>query len=260
MEVSEEEFLKYVSQNVVAWTDTEKQKVESVLKSIKPRLETLALPFPETIYLVKTTGNEEGGAAYTRGNAIVFPKAELAASTMAIQKLICHELFHILSRANDEVRERLYEVIGFTKCNEIEFPDKLKSRKITNPDAPKNDHCILVHIDGKPSWAVPILLSSTEKFDVNRGGELFDYLQFRFLLVERSGDPPAVRALHNGAESRLVDMRRVSGFIEQVGKNTGYIIHPEEILADNFALLVLEEQGVPSPEILEKMRKALSPR
>ena len=45
--------------------------------------------------------------------------------------------------------------------------------------------------------------------------------------------------------------------MEQVGKNTDYIIHPEEILAENFALLVLNETKVASPEILQKMREVL---
>ena len=53
-------------------------------------------------------------------------------------------------------------------------------------------------------------------------------------------------------------MQHVSGFTEQVGRNTDYIIHPEEILADNFALLVLNEHDVASPEILQKMREALA--
>ena len=45
--------------------------------------------------------------------------------------------------------------------------------------------------------------------------------------------------------------------MEQVGNNTDYIIHPEEILADNFALLVLGEHNMPSPEIPQKMREIL---
>lgn len=50
---------------------------------------------------------------------------------------------------------------------------------------------------------------------------------------------------------------QVSGFFEQVGRNTNYVIHPEEILADNFSLLILGERRVPSPEILEKMQGIL---
>jgi hypothetical protein len=50
----------------------------------------------------------------------------------------------------------------------------------------------------------------------------------------------------------------VSGFYEQVGRNTQYIIHPEEILADNFAMLVMGDQNVPSPEILKKLQDVLT--
>lgn len=259
-DVSEIEYLKFVGQNVLAWTENEKQKVESAFDGIQAQLKVLSLPFPKTIYMVKTTGNEEGRAPYTRGNAVVIPKDELAGSTTAIERLICHELFHVLSRANPELQERLYELIGFTKCNEIDFPAKLKACKITNPDAPRNDHCIRLQFDGKVIWAVPILFSSTEKYDVTRGGEFFVYLQFQFLLVERSGDSSDVRPVYDGPNPKLVGMEEVSGFIEQVGRNTEYFIHPEEILADNFTLLVLEERNVPSPDILRKMKDVLTKR
>lgn len=55
----------------------------------------------------------------------------------------------------------------------------------------------------------------------------------------------------------LLAPQQISGFFEQVGRNTNYIIHPEEILAENFALLIMDKRDVPSPEILEKMRAVL---
>jgi hypothetical protein len=63
----------------------------------------------------------------------------------------------------------------------------------------------------------------------------------------------------NGAP-RLVEVEAVEGFFEQIGRNTGYIIHPEEILADNFVLLVLGRTTppVPNPEIPEEMRAILA--
>jgi hypothetical protein len=36
-----------------------------------------------------------------------------------------------------------------------------------------------------------------------------------------------------------------------------YIIHPEEILADNFALLVLQQRQVPSPEVIDRIERVL---
>jgi len=37
------------------------------------------------------------------------------------------------------------------------------------------------------------------------------------------------------------------------------VIHPEEILAENFAMLVMGDQGLPSPEVVQKMERLLSP-
>ena len=44
---------------------------------------------------------------------------------------------------------------------------------------------------------------------------------------------------------------------EKIGRNTGYLIHAEEMLADNFALLVTRATNVPSPEVLARIREAL---
>jgi hypothetical protein len=255
--VAEKDYLEFVGKNVLQWNDAEKQKVTSVLSSIQKKIEDLALSFPKRVFLVKTTGAEEGGAAYTRANAVILPQAEIALPSAYLRKMICHELFHVLTRANPELREKLYTAIGFVKCDEVEFPAELKSRKITNPDAPANDHCILLKIDGKESWAIPILLSRSEKYDTARGGEFLNYLQFQFLVVERQGAAPEVKPAYESGKPKLASLRQVSGFMEQVGRNTDYFIHPEEILADNFAILILEQRGTPSPEIIKKMEEVL---
>src|SRR5437667_368014 len=80
------------------------------------------LSFPTTVQLIKTTGVEEGNAAYTRGTAIVISKVELSKTQSELEKIICHELFHILSRHNPKLRERLYAIIGFIPCDDVEFP------------------------------------------------------------------------------------------------------------------------------------------
>ncbi len=256
-DVSEKEYLEFVGENVLAWEDAEKQKVVSAIQSLRPALEALSYAFPETVFFIKTTGREEGGAVYTRANAIVFPEDYLTTPPEKIKKTIAHELFHILSRANPDLREKLYAAIGFEKCGEVKFPAELKPRKLTNPDAPRNDHCIRLQVEGKERWAIPVLFSDAEKYDKNRGGEFFNYLQFRFLVVERGAQAGAVKPAFQDQNPLLADVQQVSGFIEQVGRNTEYIIHPEEILADNFALLVLGEGNLPSPEIVKKLESFL---
>jgi hypothetical protein len=49
----------------------------------------------------------------------------------------------------------------------------------------------------------------------------------------------------------------VPDYARQIGRNTPYTIHPEEILAENFALLVRGETDVPSPEVLRRMEDVL---
>ncbi len=257
-DVSEEAFLEFVGQNVLDWTDADKASLAPALDRLKAPLDRLALPWPKVIYVVKTTGKEEGNVPYTRGHALILPKRELTQSRALDPKLISHELFHILSRSNPGLRDRLYQAIGFARCAEIEFPETLRSRKLTNPDAPANDHCIRVREAEADVWAVPILFSRAEKYDVSRGGEFFRYMQFQLLLVDHRSDSPNTKPLYVGQQPRLVDVQGVTGFFEQVGRNTQYIIHPEEILADNFADLVMQDRNVPSPEILKKLQDTLA--
>jgi len=256
--VSEKTFLEFVGQNVLDWSEPEKASVVSALERLQRSLDRLALPWPKTIYFIKTTGKEEGGAAYTRDQALILPQNMLTPDRPRSPRLIAHELFHILSRSNPALRDRLYQAIGFVKCHEIELPETLRSRKITNPDAPANDHCIRVQVAGAEVWAVPIIFSRTERYDAGQGGEFFFYMQSQLLLVDRAGNSPNAKPMYVGPQPRLVDFGQVSGFYEQVGRNTEYIIHPEEILADNFAMLVMGDQNVPSPEILRKVQGVLT--
>ena len=251
--VSEEEFLNFISRNTLDWTKDDTETVRTSVEELRSALRQFSVRLPPTIQMIKTTGAEEGNAAYTRGTAIIIPRTALAKGQKELKKLICHELFHILSRQNPGLRERLYEAIGFSLCDEIELPGELASRKITNPDAPRNNHFIHLYIREQQCFVIPILLSTAEVYNVERGGEFFDYLKFEFLVMEKTANTQHLKISYENSMPRLVEPQEVDGFFEQVGRNTHYIIHPEEILADNFALLILKEKNVPSPEILNKM-------
>jgi hypothetical protein len=256
-DVSEETYLRFVGAQTLDWADAEKTLMQSVIAELRPALESLDLPWPESILLVKTTGREEANAAYTRANAIMLPQAEVDKGKTSLKVYVAHELFHVLSRQNPALKEKIYAAIGFKPCGEVALPPSLAAVKITNPDAPKNDHCIRVAVDGHDVWAMPLIYSGAPKYDPVRGGEFFDYLQFGLLVVGEGAEPPVAAAVDE-AHVRLVDVARVSGFFEQAGRNTGYIIHPEEILADNFSLLLRGQRNVESPEIVEKIRNVLT--
>jgi hypothetical protein len=124
-------------------------------------------------------------------------------------------------------------------------------RKITNPDAPVVEHYIEVSVAGQTLPVVPVLYTSQATYEVGSGKDFFNYLSFQLMVIERFEGRWRPRYREN--EPWLVDASEVQGFHEQVGRNTGYIIHPEEVLADNFVLLVRRERDVPSPKILERM-------
>lgn len=256
-DVSELEFIEFVKSSTLEWTEHEKNAVETAYKNIQTAIARLSLPLPDKFYVIKTSGNEEGNAAYTRGNSVVLPKNILSSSEDEIKRLLAHELFHISSRNNPKLANLLYETIGFHYCGEIVFPSNLASRKITNPDAPMNNYCIQLKLGKETVWAVPVLFSRVPQYHVSRGGEFFEHLQLAFVLVEQPVVSGAPRMLYNSRVPRLVTMQHVSGFFDKVGENTDYIIHPEEILADNFALLVLDKRDVRSPEVLSRMQYTL---
>lgn len=257
-EVLVAEYLQFAGSVAQDWDASEKRRVESAFQAIAGSIEQLGLPLPAHVQLIKTSGDEEGGAAYTRQAAIILPVNLLTLPAEELQRLIAHELFHIATRANVELKTALYAAIGFHDCGAVPFPEALAARKITNPDAPANDHCIAVNHGDEKVWAIPILYSSSQRYDTERGGAFFDYLQFALLLVEAPNDAGRSRALMDADGPRLTDLQQVSGFFEQVGRNTQYIIHPEEILADNFALLVLERTDLPSPEVLTRLQDVLT--
>ncbi len=254
-DVTEAEYLKFVADEVIAWTDDEVEKLIEALHSISKRLEPYAVPLPKTILLVHTTGKEEGNAAYCRANAIVLPRRVLERPPGQVERLLIHELFHVVSSHNAELREKLYAIIGFKPCPEIELPDSLKHRKITNPDAPAIDCFIELTTPDKTLLAAPVLYASVDQYDADKGGSFFRYLQFRLLVVEKKKD--RLLAVERDGKPVVLDPNKTESFAEQIGKNTNYIIHPDEILADNFMHLVVGTENLVTPRIIEEMSALL---
>jgi hypothetical protein len=51
-----------------------------------------------------------------------------------------------------------------------------------------------------------------------------------------------------------------TGWFEQIGHNTRYTIHPDEILADNFVRLINGDTNLPTPQIIATMANAFRQR
>ena len=83
--------------------------------------------------------------------------------------------------------EQLYAIIGFHPSSEILLRPSLRSRRITNPDAPSHNWHIQLQWQGRQIHAVPLVYASTEQYSPDDRGSLFDYLTFRLLVVEQRG-------------------------------------------------------------------------
>jgi hypothetical protein len=255
-EVSEDEYLAFARAAGREWSNDERARVAAAFAAIEPKLAALLPELDEPILLVKTSGEEEGGAGYTRGSAVMLPQA--MADEAELQRLLAHEIFHVVSRHHADLKRALYAAIGFEECGEVVLPPPLAARKMTNPDAPVNAHCIELDVDGAAVWGMPILLSREERFDPAAGRPFFGYLTVAMLLVDRSAGVNAARPQLRDGAPVLVPLNRAGGFLEQVGRNTSYVIHAEEILASNFELLVGGAGNAPSPEVLERLRAELT--
>lgn len=258
--VSVEAYLTFASSQAIAWEADKRARVERALASLDAKLKQLALkgmPLPKEIVLVRTTGKEEGGAAYCRGqHAIVLPRGMLRSQT-GIERLLTHELFHIVSRQREEVRRAMYRVIGFREIGPVPLPAKLASRLITNPDSPRVAYAITLG----ERVMVPVLFSSAAELPAS-APSFFSVLQFRLMEVERAGAAGGWKPRLVDGEPVLVECsmprKQPAAYFARIGGNTGYIIHPDEILAENFVALVQQTPRLPSPRIVRELKSALS--
>jgi hypothetical protein len=250
--VDEERFATRMGQQALAWDGPERRRLEPVLARLDRFVSGMKWRRPARILMVKASDNLMGGLPHTRANAIVLPQSELSRESEYLSYIVAHELFHVLSRADPELREELYAAIGFRACARVDMSEALRRLRITNPDAVESGHVVQVRVGGRRVEALPFVHLPRGQFDPRAG--FTAHLTVSWLPVERSGKGCSI-----ASDPQSLRPDELEGLYEQIGRNTEYIMHPEEILADNFALLFLlsgrdTPREVPSPEILERIR------
>jgi hypothetical protein len=248
-EVSESEFLAFAGKQTLDWGEGEKARILEAVRSILPALQEYNVPVMNVAF-VRTNGKEEGGAAYTRDSAIFFSPRWMGFDKVKLRRIVAHELFHVTSRMHPDLRAKLYAAIGYARGEEVRLPADLDRIRITNPDGPRNDQYIRVEVDGDAVCATPVLLANRDSYDTSKGGELYHYFQLRYLLTWQGAGNDDYK---DPDDPEFAGQGELGGFLEQIGLNTKYTLHPDEILADNFALLITGEGEVKSPDILKKM-------
>ena len=242
--------------SALEWTEEDKRAFADVLGSLERFVSKMRWRSPPRIWLVKAADRLMDGFPHTRGHSIVVQEGVLrdARSRPAmLDYMLAHETFHVLSRADARLREELYAAIGFRACAAVEFPEALARLRLTNPDAPENRHAISVRRAGRPVDAMPFVHFPPEKTDPRAG--FGSQMRTSWLPVDWEGGRCRVR-------DEPLPVHELEGLYDQVGRNTEHLVHPEEILADNFALIFRivardAPQKTGSPELLERIRRLL---
>lgn len=233
--------------NILEWTEAEKAQITQLVADNRERLARINHLLPRQVIFIKTTDKVEGGLPHTRANAIILPPSDEPLSEI----LFYHELFHVLSRNQKARHDSLYGLIGFMPCD-FTPNDEIRARNLTNPDVPAESYYLPVTIDGKPSAIMTFLHAARGAYDPEVEGGFEAHFGFGLLKVNVDKGKCAV-ALATGGKAQILNPATVADFSAAIGRNTGYIIHPEEILAENFVFFMLGKKDLPNPEIPDRL-------
>jgi hypothetical protein len=168
-DVSLDDWLAFNAGHTRQWNEAEMQRVTAALDDLRPRLARYELQLPKTILLVRTTGKEEGDAAYTRQAAIMLPDKVLAYPKEQLESLLIHELFHVVSRHDPALRQKLYAIIGFVPCDGIKLPAAWDERG-SQSGCPQDRLLHRVEGRGTGNGGAPFLLRRRRESDPQAGG------------------------------------------------------------------------------------------
>lgn len=250
-----QDYQNFLKTDVANFTDEEKIFIQTTFNKVRQISNEIAPSiFPEEIELIKTKARHYGPSVYyTRENRIIIPQNELdRRNPDDFLKVMFHELFHIYSRLNPEPKKALYQLIGFNKINasmaELQMSDSLKRRILLNPDGIDFTYAIqLKDSEGNPFSALPIIAATSFDFKPDQP-TFFSYLSFNLYRIEALPES-GYRVITQADGSSTLSLRSQPDFFAQIRDNTQYIIHPDEIMADNFALLALSKTEDPKHDL-----------
>jgi len=213
-------------------------------------------PLPDTIRVGIIQGDLYGPSVfYTRENGIYVPEPMVkAGNRKMLTTVLIHEIFHIQSRNYPKLQEKLYAHLGFKKLDlPIIYPKSFISQTLLNPDGTDWDYYIPLSIDDKKVFAFPLIVSKKSYFDPAEPN-FFSYLKFQLFPLQRQKE--GYKLSYEGDFNGL-DSKWMTPFFERITKNTNYIIHPDELMADNFVFLTKWIEKETAPDNISESGKGL---
>lgn len=229
----------FLGEQAVDFTSEEQAAWEETIAAVAQGARGLGAVLPREVLVVKTTGREERGHAYTRGNAIVLPASRVGTlrGERAL-RLLSHELFHVASRTSPALRDATYALLGFTPVGPILPPPELDDCRMTNPDA----HALGHYLQLGERAVVPLLICPLPLADVLERTSVLGVVRATLLEI----DPRAATVVRDAAGAPVLVDAEATEWPVRIARNSKYTIHPEEVLADNLALLV-RHRVAPAP-------------
>ncbi len=238
--VDDAELRRFLGEQALDFTAEEAAAWEEAISAVAQGARGIGGVLPREVLVVKTTGREERDHAYTRANAIVLPASRVQSlrGERAL-RLLAHELFHVASRASPALRDATYALLGFVPVGPILPPPELDGCRMTNPDAHGLGHCLRL---GERA-VVPLLICPLPLADVLERTSVLGVVRATLLAID--ADAGTVARDAHGAPV-LIDPQ-TTDWSRRIARNSTYTIHPEEVLADNLALLVRRRLGDAEP-------------
>jgi hypothetical protein len=100
----------------------------------------------------------------------------------------------------------------------------------------------LAQADGSTIYAIPIIYSNHLGWTDERN-TFFAYLEFNLFQIQKQANGQWAVVVKDDGFSSTLNIQEQPDFNRQIKDNTGYIIHPDEVLADNFAFIMQERNG-----------------
>jgi len=253
---SMDEYKAYAKEQVIDFTDEQKDIIDEHMTRIGDVLREKGYHLPELdeIVFINTTMKEECDAmAYTHGTQIYIDGNALAkiskeGNQKKLDYIFAHELFHCITRCDREFRSDMYQIIHFTVHDgDFVIPASVEEFFISNPDVEHHDAYATFVIGGEPIECFAAFVT-TKHFE-KEGERFFD-----------SGTTALVPI--DGTD-KYYTPEDAENFDEVFGTNTGYVIDPEECMADNFGYVLAygmdgpDGKGYPNPEIITSIEDRL---
>lgn len=243
-------FKKLLSSSVIDPTENQIEIVNDSFLKIKKSLNELKINIDTNMNFIYTDGSDNIGMPYTKGTSMIMPEGyhypESGVLSYFNVHLIAHELWHILSRNDEKLRNSAYQSIGFKKndkkLHELDnyhesFDGKsLNDIYFINPDAINHDHYFEVNENGKKLKMFPLMVGN-----LNPAAIWVD-----------NNKIVSIENLYSNRNKEYLDTM----------SNFSYNTHPEELCAEHFRTLVMDKyenniKYLPNQKMMKSFRKMI---